>query len=300
MISIGAAARQTGITPATLRKWESRYGFPIPLRTAGDHRAFDPSDVEDLIEVSRRIAAGQRAGVAIQSVRLGRQRHTPVDAACAVAYPPKLTHALSLLLRYDLKPFEEYLIKHLTQHGAAVFARDLAIPLIEAIGTLWQQGQLPVYAEHLFSSVLQKVAQQYIARVNPPTHSEPLVLLAAPAGERHTLVLVLLNAMLCEAGVSTLLFQDGLPAREIAGAAQAVKAQVVALSASVAYPPKLLTAELRSLRKLLDAGTKLWVGGAGTQRISAPLDGVTVILSLDAAVESLKSRVGQGQNPLIF
>lgn len=296
MFTIGAVARQTGITPATLRKWETRYGFPIPLRTAGDHRAFHPSDLDALIEISRRMAAGQRAGVAIQTVKMGLQKATPGASLCPVTPPPEVSHALSLLRQNDLSAFENCLSSHLEKHGASVFARDLAIPLIEAVGSLWQEGRLPVYAEHLFSGILQRVAQQPFAAPVKPSLTEHRVLLASPAGESHTLALVLLNAVLHEASIPTVFLQGGLPAAEIAAAAQAYKVQVVALSASVACPSRLLTAELRILRRLLDSRTGLWIGGAGTHKISSPIDGVKIMRSLDTAVQSLQNSSGQGPN----
>jgi DNA-binding transcriptional MerR regulator len=294
MITIGAAARQTGIPADTLRKWELRYGFPVPVRTSGDQRAFYPADLAALIEISRRMAAGQRAGAAIQAVKLGLQKAMPPSIESAAMDTPEVSHALALLLQNNLQAFEACLAQHLAQQGAAVFAYDFAIPLVEAVGNLWQQGRLPVYAEHLFSGILQKVTFQLPARV--PKHSVPRVLLASPAGESHTLALVLLNAVLCEAGIATVFLQGGLPAAEIAAAARAFNVQVVALSASVACPPRLLVTELRSLRRLLDSCIELWVGGAGTHRISTRMEGVTVMLSLDTAVQALKNKIGQAPN----
>ena len=298
MITIGAAARQTGITPATLRKWDTRYGFPVPGRTAGDHRAYHPSDLDALIEISRRMAAGQRAGLAIAAVKLGLQQGMPDTVKSAALDTPEVSHALALLLQNDLESFEDCLVNCIAQNGAAVFTHKLAVPMIEAVGNLWQRGQLPVYIEHLFSSTLQKITLQTAVRPSQTKISAPHVLLASPAGESHTLALVLLNALLHEAGIPAVFLQGGLPAAEIAAAAQSFKVSVVALSASVACPPKLLTAELRSLRGLLDARTELWIGGAGTHKISARMDGVTVMLSMEAAVETLKNKIRQGMNPV--
>ena len=293
MITIGAASRQTGIPTATLRKWESRYGFPVPERTVGHQRCFRASDLAALVEISRRMAAGQRAGVAIQAVKMGQHQAMPDTTESATIDRSETSHALALLRQNDLESFEACLANHLATHGAAVFARDLAIPLIEIIGNLWQQGRLPVYAEHLFSSILQKVALQAAV---PPMQTRifaPLGLLASPAGGAHTLALVLLNAVLHEARIPTVFLQGGLPAAEIAAAARAFKVQVVALSASVACTPKLLATELRSLRSLLDTRTELWIGGDGARKIFTQMDGVTVMTSIDAAVQALKNKIGQ-------
>ena len=292
MITIGAAARQTGITPATLRKWESRYGFPVPVRTAGNQRVFRASDLGALIEISRRIATGQRAGVAIHAVKMGEQQaRQDVTPASLTVHTLEVSLAIDLLLQNDLQAFEGCLTMYLSRHGAAVFASELAIPLIEAVGSLWEQGRLPVYAEHLFSGILQKVTLQLPERTSK--NAAPRVLLASPAGEAHTLALVLLNAVLCEAGIATTFLQGGLPAAEIAAAAKAFNIQVVALSASLACPPRLLVSELQSLRKLLESRTELWIGGAGSARISTRMDGITFMTSIAVAVQGLKSSVGQ-------
>ena len=292
MLTIGAAARQTGLTAATLRKWEERYGFPVPLRTEGDHRVFGAADLDALVEISRRMAAGQRAGEAIRAVMQGQQIPPPKAQGFPGAYSPGVAEVLELLRKNDLRAFEGRLALYQRKHGAAAFANDLAIPMIEAVGELWQAGQLPVYAEHIFSGILHRVALQSVKDLTRVKISAPRVLLASPSAETHTLALVLMDAMLREAAIPAIWIQGSLPSAQIAQAAASFKVQVVALSASVAYPPKLLASELRTLRELLDASVQLWVGGAGTNRMSSQIDGITVMTSIDQAVRSLKK---QGQ-----
>jgi DNA-binding transcriptional MerR regulator len=296
MITIAAAARQTGITAATLRKWEARYGFPVPVRTTGDHRVFHASDVDALFEVSRRMAAGQRAGAAILAVMQGFQDAPPQVTHGTISLSKEADYALNLLLQSDLQSLEEWMIGRFVIDGAAAFCRDFAIPLIKAVGSWWQQGLLPIFAEHLFSSTLHKVLLQPRANALTGKRPAPLVLLASPAGEQHTLALVLLKAVLDEANISTVFLLGGLPASEIAAAAKAFNVQIVALSASVVCPPKFLAVELRDLRAQLEGSVELWVGGAGTQRISSRIDGISVITSIDAAVQNLKNKVGQSPN----
>lgn len=64
-LTISDLARRTGLTPATLRAWESRYGFPVPSRRASGHRRYDESDVLLVKEVLRRRDAGVRLEAAI-------------------------------------------------------------------------------------------------------------------------------------------------------------------------------------------------------------------------------------------
>jgi hypothetical protein len=242
------------------------------------------------------MATGQRAGSAILAVKQGLQDAPSQAPHRKISHSKEVNHALNLLLQSDLQSLEEWMVRRLVENGAAVFCSNFAIPLIEAVGSWWQQGLLPIYAEHLFSSTLYKVLLQPRANALTGKRPAPLVLLASPAGEQHTLALVLLKAILDEANISTVFLLGGLPASEIAAAAKAFKVKVVALSASVVCPPKFLAVELRSLRAQLEDSVELWVGGSGTQRISSRIDGISVITYIDAAVQNLKSKVGQSPN----
>jgi DNA-binding transcriptional MerR regulator len=48
VIRTNAAAALLGVSPNTLRSWESRFGYPMPQRTEGGHRQFDLSEIEAL------------------------------------------------------------------------------------------------------------------------------------------------------------------------------------------------------------------------------------------------------------
>jgi DICT domain-containing protein len=64
-LTIGDLARRTGLTPAVLRTWESRHGFPRPKRMDSGHRRYDEHDVALVEQVLRRRDAGVRLEVAI-------------------------------------------------------------------------------------------------------------------------------------------------------------------------------------------------------------------------------------------
>jgi hypothetical protein len=126
--------------------------------------------------------------------------------------------------------------------------------------------------------------------------STPLILFASPAGEIHTLALILGNALFCNAGVANVLLLGGLPTAEIAAAARSYGARVVALSASFAYPPRLLKLELMALRQLLPAQVAIWLGGAGANRIAGFVAGIDIMTSWDEALQKFNRYL----NPLEF
>lgn len=295
MTTIGAAARQTGVPAATLRKWEARYGFPVPVRDAGGHRQFRNADLEALERIARRIAAGERTGRAISSVLDGHTHDGPCDLQSGQPLPDAAAQALHFLEHNDLAALDQCLEAALLRLGATAFCRELAIALIDAVGTRWQHGALPVYAEHVFSTTLQSLLARHVPLHQPVRRRSDLrVLLASPAQEMHSLALSLFQAMLGDAGIASVFLAGGLPATEIAAAAAAYQVDVVALSASAVCPVKVLHSELVRLRSLLPQHIALWAGGAGTGRIPVQLSGVEMITSLEVGVEQLKA-MAQGK-----
>jgi DICT domain-containing protein len=68
LLSIGELAARTGLTPAVLRTWEARHGFPVPERAASGHRWYRESDVDLVQRVVHRQRAGVRLEAAIREV----------------------------------------------------------------------------------------------------------------------------------------------------------------------------------------------------------------------------------------
>lgn len=76
-LTIGDLAQRTGLTPAVLRMWEARHGFPVPQRLASGHRRYSESDVELVRQVLRRKASGIRLEVAIAEASATKAPESP-------------------------------------------------------------------------------------------------------------------------------------------------------------------------------------------------------------------------------
>jgi DICT domain-containing protein len=64
--SIGAVVKATGVGEATLRQWESRFGFPAPAREPSGHRRYSKEEIEQIRSVLRYRADGLPLRVAIE------------------------------------------------------------------------------------------------------------------------------------------------------------------------------------------------------------------------------------------
>lgn len=68
LLTIGELGERTGVSPAVLRMWETRHGFPEPRRLPSGHRRYAGSDVALVGEVVQRKEAGMRLEAAIASL----------------------------------------------------------------------------------------------------------------------------------------------------------------------------------------------------------------------------------------
>lgn len=94
--SIGVLAARTGLTPAVLRTWENRFGFPAGERSATGHRRFCDADVQRVREVLEVRASGVGLQAAIDSVTRRHEQPAPasVHAALAAGFPELRTQRL--------------------------------------------------------------------------------------------------------------------------------------------------------------------------------------------------------------
>ena len=91
-LAIGDLAARTGLTPAVLRMWETRYGFPRPQRLASGHRRYVETDVAAVAEVLRRRDAGVRLETAIAEASGAGAPPTPSVYAELRRRHPHLAH----------------------------------------------------------------------------------------------------------------------------------------------------------------------------------------------------------------
>jgi methylmalonyl-CoA mutase cobalamin-binding subunit len=288
-LSIAAVERDTGLSKDTLRVWERRYGFPAPQRDASGERCYRPADVHKLRVVKRLLDVGHRPGRIVpltvealqqlaQPLPAQAERHRVHDVPAVELEP-----LLDLLRAHDMGLLRNRLNWLLTRLGLSRFTTEVIGPLTHAVGEAWSCGRLDVFEEHLYTEIVQGLLRQAIAGLPQPSDAvSPRVLLTTVPGEPHCLGLLMAEAMLvledccCQSlGVQT-------PLAEIAGAAAAHRADVVALSFSTLLSANAVAESLATLRGTLPRRLLLWAGGAAPVLRRRAIDGVVPITTLEA------------------
>ncbi|WP_076261206.1 MerR family transcriptional regulator [Intrasporangium flavum] len=229
MYTIKRAAELTGISVATLRAWERRYGVVSPKRSDGGYRLYGPEDVRALAimnslvtdgwsareaaaETLRRLSAPEPAGRAGagRSARVSPIRpHGPSrgpqseDAEAFLRAAERLDAASATAVldaRFALGTFE-----HVVD--------DWLMPTLRLVGEAWAHGRLTVAGEHLVSYAVQRrLAAAYEAASG--RSDGPGLLIGLPTGARHELGLLAFAVAARRAGFATAYVGADLPADE--------------------------------------------------------------------------------------
>ena len=222
----GEVARRLGVSPVTLRSWERRYGLGPADRADGRHRRWTGADIARLAVMCRltadgvppaeaaRLAAGPPAGSGAETApeapgALGRQPAGDGGAG-GRARARGLVRAAE---RLDGPAVAQSLRRAVAELGILAAWEDVMTPALRAAGRSWvASGERYVAVEHLLSWHVSAALRQ---ATDCPAVPGPPVLLAAVPGERHSLPLDALAALLSERGVGFRTFGAAVPAEAL-------------------------------------------------------------------------------------
>lgn len=266
--SMGAVCRLTGLGEHTLRAWERRFAFPRPQRLPSGHRRYPAEQVERLALIARALARGHRAGAVVP---LPATRLTALlgEVPAAPGAAQQLDALLGAVRALDRDRLARTLQQGFARVGAVGYLSAVVVPLLEAVGAEWVRGRLDIRHEHLASEVVEDSLRELRRALEPRAIGRP-VLLATLPGEDHTLGLHMAALLVALAGRPVRILGARTPAPEIAAAAAELRAAAVGVSISAAAAPQPVAAELARLAAALPGGVRLWAGGAGARRLTAP------------------------------
>jgi methanogenic corrinoid protein MtbC1 len=285
-LPITVVARETGISPDLLRKWEARHGFPKPVRTSSRARAYSLEQLDTLRQIKRLIAAGMRPGEAIRRCRSDDFALPPSRLLPNPSYDD-IEIGLDAIKNHSAQELNAFLERSLASFGVQGFITEVAAPLTVAVGDAWLAGNIQVYEEHLFTATLSSLLSDLHRRLHL-NQASPRILFATPPGELHTLGLDMVRVLFAEAGADCIPLGAQTPISEIAAAARAYEASIVALSYSSAFPSRLMNAGLTELRAQLPAPFPIWIGGAGALTASHLPPGIRLFITANEAIGAIR------------
>lgn len=286
LFTISTVERDTGLAKDTLRVWERRYGFPQPDRDANGERLYSAPQVERLRLIKRLMDQGFRPGrlMKVDDTELLALSAGPLHAQAAPD-DATLTEIIGLVRSNDVGALRSALAQTLHRQGLQRFVLETVPLLNTTVGDAWMRGQIEVFEEHLYTEQMQTLLRQAIIAL-PSGPGRPRVMLTTVSEEQHVLGLLMSECLLTLEGANCISLGTQTPLADIARAARAHAADIVALSFSSAFPTRQAAPLLAQLRTMLPDTIALWAGGGGCPR-NAEIDGVRIIDSLAGILDEL-------------
>ena len=287
--NIAAVERDTGLSKDVLRMWERRYGFPAPERDSNGERNYPADQVERLRLIKRLMDAGHRPGklMATPSDELSAlaPRRPTARTPGAEEASPDLDQLLTLIKQHDAPGYRHAMQQRLARQGMQRFVQDTVAPLTHRVGEAWEDGSFEVFEEHLFTELTKRLLRQAIAGL-PGGNGRPRILLTSVPEEQHVLGLLMAETLFTLEGAECIPLGTQMPLLEIARAASAHRADIVALSFSAAFPHRQISGLIQQLRTILPPEVALWAGGSGVRRLAA-MAGIELVSSLEQSLTAL-------------
>jgi len=190
-LTIQQASTVLAVPVSTLRSWEQRYAIPRTARTAGGHRRYGKTALDELRLMRDEIARGKRAAQAAVSARLLLEPPAPAR--------PLVDRFLDAAQSMDPAGVRACLEEATDRMGLPTALDAVLMPAMRRLGRRWEVGRCDVGHEHLATETVRTWLGRMIAFAPEPARSEPVVLACGPS-DSHTVGLEALGALLLVRG----------------------------------------------------------------------------------------------------
>lgn len=233
MYTASEVEARTGVPATTLRQWERRYDFPLPVRNASGYRLYSPQDVLEIGWMQAHLRRGVAARRAAELARAGRT--DPVEGREA-GDPQELASRLTgALLDSNLQASAAILDEATAQMSQETMLLSVISPSLVEIGRRWAVGEITIAHEHQASAFLRSRLSTMMNGTEAGAGGVgngrgPLIVAACAPGEQHELGLMMITLALQRRGVRVAYVGPHSPLDDLARYIQGCGAQGLALA----------------------------------------------------------------------
>lgn len=188
--SIQDLACCVGVSTATLRAWERRYGLMSAERTRGGHRVYSESDLKLFLYINHLRDSG------MSLIEIGKMDRKVLESDARAHFEtlalPKSdsdyagTISLGIVAALQSRNFDNAI--DILERAAVTATKptefaNLAIGIMEAVGNAWVRGDISISIEHLFTARIRFLLAEQFYRSRNALHGSGRKGLA-PAGDK--------------------------------------------------------------------------------------------------------------------
>jgi len=233
MYTIKQASRLTGVSVASLRTWERRYGVVEPHRNDSGYRLYDEKDLSAMSTMRRLVDSGWSPAEAADAVRRGT---VPAVLEEVVGPETSTPNAVTYMQRFlssaeqmDTAGIEESLDGGFALGSFEHVVDSWLFPTLEALGEGWARGEIDVAGEHAAShAVHRRLSAAFDAAAS--RSRGPAVVVGLPSGSQHELGALAFATAIRRRGMDVLYLGANVPVSSWEAAVRSREARAAVMS----------------------------------------------------------------------
>jgi MerR family transcriptional regulator, light-induced transcriptional regulator len=245
--TIKTVVQVTGITPATLRAWERRYGILSPERSEGGYRLYSEHDIATLLWLKSQVDASVSISRAVAILQLRRQggEHPelemslgglPNQAGSVTSDTARSAEAiaenlLSALLTYHEAAAAAVLSEAFALYPVETVAEEIVKPVLVEIGERWHRGEATITQEHFATAFLRRQVASLFQAYDQPGPG-PLAIVGSAPSEWHDVGALLVAVTLRRHGWRVLFLGQNVPVDHLVREISHLRPDLVCMSAT--------------------------------------------------------------------
>lgn len=306
LYNIKAVEQATGLTAATLRAWERRYGVCAPKRSESGYRLYSDRDLAALGWLKRRLEEGLSISQAVAILnREEKVNHgAPTNKRAA---PPLLVNPdqaapadlrrqlIAALLNFNEQRADVILSEAFALHGVESACELILAPAMVDIGDRWHRGEITVVSEHFASHYVRRKLEAMVNVTPVHEHGLTIVLACAP-GDWHEVGLVLMAFFLRRQGYHVIYLGQNVPQDHLIAELKRLRPSMLIMSAATDETAEALI-QVAQLMALLPAPHPLFGFGGRAfnrdRRLRERVNGHFLGESVVGAMDQIRALLGQ-------
>ena len=237
MYTIKQASRLTGVSEASLRAWERRYGVVVPRRNEAGYRLYDEQAVSALSTMRRLVDDGWSPAEAAEAVRSGTapavlNEVVGGETSDGLHQPHAATYVerfLSSAAQMDTAGIEESLDGGFALGSFEHVVDTWLFPALEALGEGWARGEIDVAGEHAASHAVHRRLSAAFDAAGSRSRG-PAVVVGLPTGSQHDLGALAFATAIRRRGMDVLYLGANVPVSSWEAAVRSREARAAVLS----------------------------------------------------------------------
>ena len=228
--NLKAVMHEVGLSAATLRAWERRYGLLKPQRSPGGHRLYSRQDIEQLKWLIERQNEGLSISHAVEMWKTSDKGeiHVPVlELGAGEAMLDELRDQwVAACTAFDDQAANRTLDQAFAMADPEMICLEVLQKGLREIGEGWYNGSISVQQEHFASAIAMRRINSLLAAVSPPRRSGH-ILAVCPPGEEHDLILLLITYLLRRRGWDMVYLGANVPLDHLDATIQSTKPALI-------------------------------------------------------------------------